>query len=445
MDRQKNNLTLILPLARLVSVVHSSGTIGSLQENYNLSILTPLGVRPPGEFEAFHYQESRLGRYFREALLNANTMRLSHSVISFRTRIKMILNLEERVEEGHHIKWIFSLSLFFKPRALLSFILYKFFSSGLMKDTAQSVANLWPSLEKTLSKTDPSIVVVFSGGAFSGVENAILEICLRKKIRSVLIVDNWDNLSSKSIFWSSPDALGVWGANMELDARLIHGMSPSILHHIGSARFRPNENQISETSQKFIFFAGSGKPLFNELRALKRIRQILDSIGKGEVDLVYRPHPMSNIARSEIEVEIGSLRGVQLDSSLSGDLHEDFYKEAPLRHLEYLCQNSILVIAPLSSIIVESLSLGTPVVSLNWRADKSTTSPLDEYTHFWELRGKRGFFPVTSWQDLEDSLPIALGFGHQENLVPEILPTFVDSYSERVLALVKALEIEVLK
>ncbi len=443
MNKEVKNLTLVLPLARLVSVVDSSGTINLLQQNYNLSILTPLGIDPPNGFGAYQYRESPQGKYFREALLNANTMRLSRSVISFRTRIKMILNLEEHVEQGRHVKWIFSLRLLVKPRALLSFILYKFFSNSLLQGAVRSIADLWPSLERALDKADPSIVVVFSGGSFSGVENAILEICRRKKILSVLIIDNWDNLSSKSIFWNSPAALGVWGANMELDARQIHGMSPLILQHIGSARFRPHENQISETSQKFVFFAGSGKPLFDELRSLKRLRQILDSLDQDDVQLVYRPHPMSNLSRSEIEVEIDSLRGVQLDRSLSGELHRDFYREEPLRYLEYLCRNSILVIAPLSSIIVESLSLGTPVISLNWRAEKSATSPLDEYTHFWELRGKRGFFPVTSWEDLEKSLPIALGFKNNENLVPEILPTFFDSYSARVLRLVKTLENEV--
>jgi hypothetical protein len=283
------------------------------------------------------------------------------------------------------------------------------------------------------------VVLIFSGGAFSGVENILLGKSRRLGIETALVIDNWDNLSSKSLFTSSPNALGVWGPNMHRDALEIHSMSPRIVRHVGSARFRPNERPSPQSRPAFILFAGSGKPLFDELTALIDLRLMLDRNQLSTLRIIYRPHPMSRVDQNSMADVIEKLERVELDSSFSGPLESNFYKSEPLEELENLCKLASFIIAPLSSIIVEGLSLGTPVVSLNWTSDPSDDLPLSEYTHFLELREVRGFFPVTSWEELESRLIEIIACKGEQNLVPEILPSFNSRYADRVVSLVDEL------
>jgi hypothetical protein len=214
---------------------------------------------------------------------------------------------------------------------------------------------------------------------------------------------------------------------MHKDALEIHSMTSQIVRHIGSARFRPNERPFPQSKSTFVLFAGSGKPLFNELAALIDLRMLLDRKQLAKLRIIYRPHPISQVSLNSIVEIIGKLERVELDSSFSGPLESN------------LCRFATFIVAPLSSIIVEGLSLGTPVVSLNWTNNLSSDLPLSEYTHFLELRGVRGFFPVTSWEELEGQLTEVIASKGVQNLVPEILPSFNTRYADRVVSLVEEL------
>jgi hypothetical protein len=328
------------------------------------------------------------------------------------------------------------LALILKPRTFLS-VLVALSNSNLLDNFVNKLALFWPSLQNEITKLKPDVLLIFTGGAFTGVENAALFIASKTEIRSVLIVDNWDNLSSKSTFTTSPVALGVWGADMLEDAREIHGMQTKIVEYVGSARFRPNERVIKQLKGSYILFAGSGKPLIDEPAAVVAIAQILDNLSMTNTRIIYRPHPMSNIVIDEVRKLFQNIANVEIDKSFSNDLRDNFYKSKPLEYLEDLCVSAKLVVAPLSSIIVESLSVGTPVLSLNWRTDGGRIAPLEEYSHLLKIRDRRGFFPVNSKEELDVVLPIALTFKSSENLVSDILPTFSNTYSSRVLDLIE--------
>jgi hypothetical protein len=166
---------------------------------------------------------------------------------------------------------------------------------------------------------------------------------------------------------------------------------------------------------------------------------MLDRKQLSTLHIIYRPHPMSRVDQNSIADLIEKLERVELDSSFSGPLESNFYKSEPLEELENLCRLATFIIAPLSSIIVEGLSLGTPVVSLNWTSNPTADLPLSEYTHFLELQDVHGFFPVTSWEELESQLTDVIACKGEKNLVPEILPSFNTRYADRVVSLVEEL------
>jgi hypothetical protein len=439
MDSDKKRLLVVLPIERLISVVDSSNTLIELSKKYSVTLLTHKTSKLPGVYPSIHFNEGILGKRIREVLLNVNTLRKITEVKSFETRVSITLGINIQELNRMRVNKLLILRYLWKPRTFLAVLIALSRDRGVLERALTRCSFWWPSIDRVLAKLQPEIVLIFSGGAFSGVENILLGKSKSLGIKTALVIDNWDNLSSKSLFTSSPNALGVWGPNMHKDALEIHSMTSQIVRHIGSARFRPNERPFPQSKSTFVLFAGSGKPLFNELAALIDLRMLLDRKQLAKLRIIYRPHPISQVSLNSIVEIIGKLERVELDSSFSGPLESNFYKSEPLEELENLCRFATFIVAPLSSIIVEGLSLGTPVVSLNWTNNLSSDLPLSEYTHFLELRGVRGFFPVTSWEELEGQLTEVIASKGVQNLVPEILPSFNTRYADRVVSLVEEL------
>jgi len=430
------NITVVLPIHRLITIVDTSNILERLDREANVNLLLPFPVTNSIDRTFDQYRESRIGRIFRDIVLNSHTMLKSAQVKSFETRIRIILGLHLNFLGDYRLNMRELISKLNKPRTLLSYIVFVLSKSKLVASFFKMCSLIWPSFIRALLKSKPDIVVIFSGGAFTGVENVCIKVCEILKIPTVLIIDNWDNLSSKSLFWSCPTGLGVWGKNMENDAKLIHGMQPKVLKHIGSARFRPNEHTLTPIESEFLFFAGSGKPFINELDAVLKVRELMNNCGLSSVKLIYRPHPISEMNMEKIKELLKSKSNIQIDPSFRGDLSENFYQYETLRYLESLCKYARLVIAPQSTIIVESLSLGTPVISLNWADAHNREHPLDEYTHLLELNGTIGYFAPQSFSELRHAISEAMNLDFKYNLVPEILPTFDDNYSDRIFSLV---------
>lgn len=433
----KQNVLFVIPIRRLYTLIQSSGLLEEMKSKYQVSLLIPKDAFKVDWPFVSYYNENRFAKELREILLNVETMKKANSVISFETRIRETLGLQIDGTGIYKLSWARLFFFWRKPRVLAAQIMYLLTRFTWIHRALRSSISLWPSIKQNLKTLVPDGVVVFSGGAFTGIENSIFSICRKIGVPSVLIVDNWDNLSSKSVIWNSPDGLGVWGPNMLRDALDIHNMTPRICRSIGSARFRPNERQIKPIEDDFVFFAGSGKPVIDEVEAVHEIRGIMNRNSLNSYKIIYRPHPMSAIDIPSILDSIRGHEGIEFDDSLGTELKDSFYKEENLRSLEMLCKYAKVVIAPTSSIIVESLSVGTPVVSLNWSRKFGEQGELLKYTHFYDVIDVAGFFIANSWEEFEQMFLNALAFEKRGNLVPTILPSFTSTYASRVQKLIK--------
>ena len=65
-------------------------------------------------------------------------------------------------------------------------------------------------LEDEILKIKPDLII-YPTQSQSKADFDILHLCNQNNIRSFFLIDNWDNLSDKSIMFSKPDLLGVWG------------------------------------------------------------------------------------------------------------------------------------------------------------------------------------------------------------------------------------------
>ena len=66
-------------------------------------------------------------------------------------------------------------------------------------------------------------LVLLPTGSMMAHDQIILNSCNQMSIKTYFLMDNWDNLSSKSVFLKRPDFISTWGPQSTLHAIEIHG------------------------------------------------------------------------------------------------------------------------------------------------------------------------------------------------------------------------------
>ena len=242
-------------------------------------------------------------------------------------------------------------------------------------------------LQEIFSMKDFDFVILPS----SAFEPMSINVKLALKERNstyLMIVDNWDNLSSKTVLWELPDYIATWGRQSSKHAVEIQGMAPEKVLEIGTARFSNHlAMRLTKTSPVFDFdyvlFVGTFLE-FDELGCLQILSKEIESNPEtyGNLHIVYRPHPFTNLkAKSRVQMP----NRVILDPLLSkqaesvGRLTLDY--SGSLR----LLNGAKFVVGGLTSMLIEASLLGKNYLALVHHELNSITSPLTvlkSYTHF---------------------------------------------------------------
>lgn len=170
-----------------------------------------------------------------------------------------------------------------------------------------------------MSSLDADIIIFPSTGA----EVEIFEMIALAKIynkKSVLVIENWDNLTSKSIFPVKPDFITVMGRKSCIQANEIHGFALERIISTGLPKFEKliNENNIAKrvpnVSGRINFlYLGYSLP-YNENSQVEKIyHYLLNKVGKDEFDLTYRPHPMSQKRYFEKNFTVSTSKEIKID------------------------------------------------------------------------------------------------------------------------------------
>jgi hypothetical protein len=291
------------------------------------------------------------------------------------------------------------------------------------------------------------LVLILSGGAFGGAENTILKFCSKHNIKSVLSIDNWDNLSSKSIFSIKPDLTLVWGEEMLDDAVRIQKFEPKRIELIGSSRtdiWDTEESETDESEREFIYFVCSGKQWTDESKFIHELsRVLLEQLPKTRI--LVRPHPFYTVGggNQAFISSLGNLKNVDLELLTSQD---DFYSLNTLVTIEKNLRRSRFVVGSHSTMLVEALYYGKRVIALS-SSDSEIFKDGDAwggYCHMLQIRGNPGVLEIKSLNELQFALGQTIESTKNQkgesNFVPKILPNFAIKYPERLLrALEKAL------
>ena len=233
-------------------------------------------------------------------IFNVLMYKFKHKSSSFKFRIKRSYHFTWNKNQSnsysniikHFIWFILNLvktnSIYF---LLSRKFIYPLFENSIIKNLPNDKI-----IYDTIKKTNPSIVV-FPSNAYSAEGIDIARICLNLHIPSLFLIDNWDNLSSKSIMWRKPDYLGVWGEQSVYHATNIQEFNKRNITIIGTPRFdeyfKSRDSSLeSHFNFKYILFVGTALA-FDEAGVLKIIDMIIKdnfTIFK-DIKVVYRPHP----------------------------------------------------------------------------------------------------------------------------------------------------------
>lgn len=214
----------------------------------------------------------------------------------------------------------------------------------------------------------------------------------------IQVVENWDNVSSKFCPSATSRALVVWGDQSKDHARLLHNISGSKIHSLGSSRI-PNKvlvknlqsaNTNNQDKNLKIFYPGYG----SEIETLDWVRQIYDAIFGSSLKLsakiIFRPHPLT-LLKFGRDYYSKLPKEIEIDWPTSGsggisdwpNLDKDVYKKM----LE-----SDLVIGSPSTLLLEALVFQKPIL-LDLRGKQNDlVSPLSLFsrnTHLKEIFNDR--------------------------------------------------------
>jgi hypothetical protein len=245
-------------------------------------------------------------------------------------------------------------------------------------------------LKKAVLDFEPDLVL-FPSSAYDPISNDIVILCKQFGIKTLFLVDNWDNLSSKSILWNKPQHVAVWGEQSKEHAIQIQGFKKQNVHLIGTPRYDSyfslsNTNLQSPYDFKYILFVGT----FLEFDEPGALRKLNDYIKNNEnhfngVKIVYRPHPWRSgkdtIVNDNLEfIEIDKqVRGAYLksDNSIENQPNIDYYPN--------LIHNAEFVIGGLTSMLIEALIFNKRYLALVYNDGLNKYSQnivLKNYTHF---------------------------------------------------------------
>ncbi len=214
---------------------------------------------------------------------------------------------------------------------------------------------------------------------------------LKKKI--LFLVDNWDNISSKTIFLIKPDAVAVWGNQARKAALGLQSMENSKVYHLGNPKFAKyftlrNKKFKSPYPFPYVIYLG----VLHNYDEMKPLKILDDEIEKNKkkyknLKIIYRPHPGAEhmIKKSKKFNFKNIISDKQIESYL---IKKTKYSLNNNHYFEKLIKNSLFMTGGLTTVALESVIFCKRFLFLAHDEKNNITSPKMEYknhVHYNEI------------------------------------------------------------
>ena len=247
-------------------------------------------------------------------------------------------------------------------------------------------------LEDEILKIKPDLII-YPTQSQSKADFDILHLCNQNNIRSFFLIDNWDNLSDKSIMFSKPDLLGVWCNQTKMHAIKIQKFRENKVFSLGTPRFevyfQKRFKKIKNPfKSKYILFLGTALE-FDELKIVEKISDILKNYKEFKnIKLIYRPHPWR---MSKNQINFSKFNNVILDPQISSNYYKkkiDLSFQPDLNYYPGLIKNAEFVVGGLTSMLIESMIMYKKylITALPEKRFNNQYNSSKYHTHFKELK-----------------------------------------------------------
>lgn len=309
-------------------------------------------------------------------------MRLMHLDLTFPARDNGFIKLIKVPVRLY--RWILQCAFFFLlANKVTSAIALSYYRSRLIEND---------SLTSVLTRSK-FCLVIFPSSAYDPDGNDLLRVCKNMGIPSLFLIDNWDNLSSKSIMWLKPTMIGVWGEQSRQHAVNIQDFMPWQVKCIGTPRFdqyfKLRDQKLSKHfSFTYILFVGTALS-FDEVGVLVRLNAIInENLGLFDnLKIVYRPHPWR---QGYDKFFSGDLEHVVIDPQVDSIYSSQSFSADNQPELSYypsLIKNAEFVIGGLTSMLIEALIFNKRFLAMVHDDGKNLTSQHNAYKYFMHFRG----------------------------------------------------------
>jgi len=248
-------------------------------------------------------------------------------------------------------------------------------------------------------------LVIFPSAAFDSTSVDLTRLGRMYNVPTLCLIDNWDNLTSKTVFWEKPDFLGVWGEQASQQARAIHGFLSGQIHLLGTPRFdsyfdlRAKPNVKSHFDFPYILFVGSAMP-FDEIGTLRILdRMVSEYPGiPNDLRIVYRPHPWQQKRNSPAIFDPTDFSHVTMDLQMKTAFDQGLRPERTdpgfqpsLDYYPSLLKGAQAVVGPLTTMLFEASLCLRPVVALSYFDGFHPNTGKRYFIHFEGMDNVPGF------------------------------------------------------
>ena len=259
------------------------------------------------------------------------------------------------------------------------------------------------SIGKCLKQVNPDLILYTTLGGGIGLSDVIQVASDSISAKTLVLIDNWDNIYSKAVFNFSPDQVAVWNQRAKDFAFEVHHVPNENISVLPSFRL----NHLIEGFQKessrpsYVLFAGGSMHISFDARWLKTLHEELAKINP-TLPLKYLPHPMNYQNLPKIDFLIKEL-GIDLAWGVAS---ENGKVLPPLDLYPRLYKGSLCVISPLSTISLEAAILGIDSIGIDFFDvfEGASRSAFETFEHYWDLREYENFTLVNNENEMQTIL-----------------------------------------
>ena len=261
---------------------------------------------------------------------------------------------------------------------------------------------IWKEFDEIIGTFKPDLVIAPSLAADSFTIDMTYTANLRK-VKSLILINSWDNLVSKGVIPIKPSFVALWGDQGLNQAIRVQKIKPSKLKVLGVPRFDIytkdylnsdiiyNINNIP-LGKKIILYAATSLP-FDDILILRLLNEeISNNAELSNYVVLFRPHPEMLWRKDETNVMNENLKNIYIDKQLSdyyfsrfNSTTKDFPSFLNNSKLDYYPEllNSIIgIVAPATTLVLEGLMVGKPCLLICFSDGKNKILSPDQVARY---------------------------------------------------------------